>query len=158
MGDWSNYHLYIGKQFHVNNSISPGRQLIQLFGLYSVQQRLSETEFCRSDDLFGSPLLSLSLLPSHDSVILLFLWFQVADVIIFQVDAHLVNRALKFIFLACSIVVGDWHCQIATDIQDLITRENKGTVLLMRPSLICLSLTCNVPVPPAKRLPNLARP
>ena len=81
-----------------------------------------------------------------------------AEVIIFQVDTHLVNRALKPIFLACSIVVDDWHCLIATDIQDLITREDKRTILLMRPSLICLSLICNFPVPPVKRLPNLARP
>jgi len=82
----------------------------------------------------------------------------VIDVIIFQVDTQLANRALKFTFLACTTVVGDWHCQIATDILDFITREDKGSLLLMRPSLICLSLTCNVPVPPAKRLSNLARP
>ena len=120
MGDWSNYHLYIGKQFHVNNSISPGRQLIQLFCLYSVQQRLSETEFCRSDDLFGSPVLSLSLLPGHHAPVLLFLWFEVADVIIFQVDTNPVDLAGELVALALGIVISDWQSQITADVQSLI--------------------------------------
>ena len=53
-------------------------------------------------------------------MILLFLRFEVADIVIFQVNAHPVENAPKLVLLTFGIVIRDRHGQVAADIQGFI--------------------------------------
>jgi hypothetical protein len=71
--------------------------------------------YCRAERL--APYL----LARHDPVILLLLRFEVADVILLQVDAHPVDSALELVLLAFRIVIGDRQSQVAADVQGLVS-------------------------------------
>ena len=67
-------------------------------------------------------------------MILLFLRLQVADVVLFEVDAHPVERSAKPIALSFEIVVGDRHRQISAHVEghrlDLTVERKRGSPYL----------------------------
>ena len=79
----------------------------------------------RVECLGGTPGTPYSLLPRHDAVILTFLRLQVAEVVIFEVDAHPVELSGELAALTFGMVVRDGHRQVAAHVHRLVQREEE---------------------------------
>jgi hypothetical protein len=58
-------------------------------------------------------------------MVLVLRWLEVADVVIFEVDAHPVDGTLELVLLAFRIVISDRQGQVAADVQGLVSGPYK---------------------------------